>query len=196
MKKSVLKRMSIIDIPAAENLNGVNIFVDTNVLIFVDGAHSFDEKEKAYSNAYFKLIKNNNMFTSEKCLGEFYNRLAKLYFRLDQENDPSIVDFKKYRKSAEFSTSMQCIYDATRDFISDLNVIKSYEHVDIDKAFDSARTGLIDYADIISARICLKEDMYFFSDDGDSIYCKDLKIISNNKWMLSKVEKRHSLACL
>ncbi|MBB3590880.1 hypothetical protein FHX08_001224 [Rhizobium sp. BK529] len=188
--------MSIFDLGAAAKLVGQEIFVDTNILIFVDGAHSFDEKQKIYSNLYFELKKNNKLYTSEKCLGEFSNRLTALYYNLDREEDKNIDSFKKYRKSEAFSTSMQCIYDATCQFLNDMEVIKDYRTLDIARAFDDVRSGLIDYCDLVSARICLERDMYFFSDDGDSLYCKGLKIITNNSWMLRNSEKRGELAVL
>ncbi|WP_172745782.1 hypothetical protein [Neorhizobium sp. T7_12] len=188
--------MTIVSFEAARNLEGVNIFVDTNVLLFVDGAHAFEDRERAYSDIYFHLGKKNKLFTSEKCLGEFSNRLTKLYYDMDKDSDPQIGDFKRYRKSKEFSQSMECIYDATCQFLDDLEIIKSYENIDIKNAFLNVKTGLIDYPDIVAARICLKDDMYFFSDDGDAIFCKGLKVITNNRWALSKINTRHNIECL
>lgn len=188
--------MSVISLENATDLIGKNIFVDTNILIFVDGAHSFDEKEKEYSNLYFELIRKNKFYTSEKCIGEFSNRLTNLYYNLDLADDKNIGGFKKYRKSPEFSASMQCIYDATCQFIYDMEVLKDYNSIDIAQAFHDVKSGLIDYCDLVSARICLENDMYFFSDDGDSLYCKGLKIITNNQWMLRNAQKRDELSVL
>jgi len=188
--------MSIINLEAASKLAGQHIFVDTNILLFVDGAISFDDKERSYSDVYFTLKSNNKLYTSEKCLGEFSNKLTNLYYEMDKSENSEILNFKKYRKSEEFSASMQCIYDATCKFMEDMEVIKEYNVINIADAFNDVRSGLIDYCDLVSARICLDRGMYFFSDDGDSMYCKGLKIITNNEWMLRNSYKREKIAVL
>ncbi|BCH59483.1 hypothetical protein RvVAR0630_21070 [Agrobacterium vitis] len=188
--------MMIIDGETALNIRGENIFVDTNILLFVDGALSFDKKERNYSDVYFELKKNNEFYTSEKCLGEFFNKLTNFYYDLDKKENPQIEGFKKYRKSSDFSASMDCIYDATVNFMSDMNVISNYESIDIRRAFEKVKTGLIDYCDVTSARLCVDRNFYFFSDDGDAFYCRDLKIITNNKWILSNSKRRDELSVL
>lgn len=186
--------MTIIKIDDANVIEGENILVDANILIFVDGAVSYDEKTKKYSDAYFQLLKNNKMFTTEKCLDEFNNRITKFYYELHRTSDQGIENFKKYRKSAAFEAEMETIYDATMSFMKDMTIISDYGFVDFEEAFNNVKSGLVDFSDIISAKYCVANNMYFFSDDSDALYCKDLKIITGNKWAISNAHKRENLA--
>lgn len=188
--------MQIVDITDSHTISEKNILVDANILMFIDGVVSYDDRSKKYSNAYFDLKKRNTLYVTEKCLDEFNNRLTKLYYDIDKASDSSIASFKKHRKTNDFLTCMECIYDATISFIQDMNVIKNYDFLDCEKAFHNVSSGFIDFSDIVSARICIKEDMLFFTDDADAIYCKDLNIITGNPWIIHKSSDRVGLACL
>jgi len=180
----------IININNLSNVKERKIFVDANIFMFVDSVVDYNGRTTKYSDAYFKLRDNNQLFTNEMIISEYCNRAFKYNFEV-QLLDDSSLKFKKFRESSDGKEALSTIFDSVNHFLTDVQLLSVKDcYPDIMKIMNEILSGKIDITDSVIANICLERKFLVMSDDSD-LFCKsDLEVITGNPWMIRNAKMR------
>jgi predicted nucleic acid-binding protein len=170
------------------SLASENVLFDTNIWIFIEGfCGSGARQTDIYSNAYSRLLKQNNtIFVNDYVLGEFSNRCSRYEYDLLKGADASLPSYKRYRRSSDFRPVMESIRDTCLHILEDceyLSVGKS--ECDLERVMEEFHLGEIDFSDLMLANHCCQEKLYLMTDDMD-FQGRGVPIITANKRLLTK----------
>lgn len=171
------------------SLSSSRVLFDSNIWILIEGfcASSQDNRTAVYSAAYKKLLDNRNtIVVNDYVLGEFCNRCTKFEYGVMKEADPTLPNFKTYRRDPDFRWVMESVRDTC------FHMLKGCEYIsvgrsdcDMVKALEDFCSGEIDFSDIVLAEHCTKENLHLMTDDGD-FHGRGVSIITANKRLIAK----------
>ncbi len=169
----------------ADQLKGRNIFVDTNVLIYLfwpTGEHAFEQK---YATTFNQLRKQgNNLYVDFLIISEIINRALRIEygkFLLTNTLTESQFKFKKFRDSEEGQSALEDIFTVVKDILQQLSVTgKVFSKAEIENSLFVDR---LDFVDKAIASLCKDKEFVLFTNDKDF---KDtgLEILTGNPHIL------------
>jgi len=158
-----------------------NIFVDANVLIYLNWAVAGNEQyEIDYSSVYLELMKQkNNLFVDFLVISEVVNRILRIEHKKQQPNQ----EFKKFRDSEQGKTILSDIYSIIENRILDgVSIIgKSFSENDI-KSFLTVDS--LDFIDKGILNICRENNFVLLTNDKD-YKNSDIDLLTCNKLILN-----------
>ena len=152
------------------SLVSANVLFDTNIWIFVEGfCGSGARQTDIYSNAYSRLLKQNNtIFVNDYVLGEFSNRCSRYEYDLLKDADPLLPSYKKYRRSQEFRPVMESVRDTCLHILEDCEYLAvGKSECDLERVIKEFHFGEIDFSDLMLVNHCCQEKLYLMTDDWD-----------------------------
>ncbi len=170
-------------------LKSSKVVFDTNIWIFIEGfCGSSSDRTTAYSNAYSKLLKQDNkIVVNDYVLGEFSNRCSRYEYDLLKAADNALPSFKRYRSSTEFRSVMESVRDTC------LHILDGCEYVSVGKSdcdlrrmIEEFHLGKIDFSDLMLVNHCSQEKFCLMTDDIDYHGC-GITIITANKKLIAKM---------
>lgn len=187
------KMTSRINIDDIQRLNDRDIFLDTNIWIylFCPLSNSREFIVKKYSRAFLHLIRSNNrMYTDITVLSEFINRFERLAFHIYKANNIKNHDFdfkRDYKKTSNFSETRLLIKSTVKDkILKQISVVNlQYEKKDIEELIDHLEKKSIDFNDSHIAKLCKEKNLILLTDDGDYAD-SSIDIISGNPNLIGK----------
>jgi len=186
----VLPGKTMIEILDVNNLSltSAQVLFDTNIWIFVEGfCGSGAHQTNTYSNAYSRLLKQNNtIFVNDYVLGEFSNRCSRYEYDLRKNADSSLPSFKRYRQSAEFRPVMESVRDTCLHILNDCEYLAvGRSECDLERVIEEFHLGKIDFSDLMLVNHCSQEKLYLMTDDRD-FQGRGVSIITANRKLLKK----------
>ena len=168
-------------------LNGRNIFVDANVLIYLfwpTGQHHF---ERNYAHAFRNLLRQGNvLFVDFLIISEIVNRAVRAEYEkylLTHSLKKTELNFKDYRNSQNGKDTLSDIYIIVKnDILGHFNVIeKSYDRGEIENFLVVNELDFIDKA-IVS--VCSENGLVLLTNDKD-FKSSDIDILTGNPNILN-----------
>jgi predicted nucleic acid-binding protein len=157
-----------------------NIFVDANVLIYLNWTTGSEKYEIDYSVVYHKLIKQRNkLFVDFLVISEVVNRIL----RIEHKKQNPDVPFKQFRDSEQGQSALSDIYKIIENqILEDFNIVgKSFSEDDI-KGF--LNVDNLDFMDKGILRICQENNFVLLTNDKD-YKNSDIDILTCNKQILN-----------
>lgn len=163
-------------------LNGKNIFLDANVLIYLfwpTGQHYF---EQSYAKVFNNLLKQgNNLFVDFLVISEIINRVIKLEYEkhlLNHSLTNKQFRFKEYYNSNDGKEALSDIYIIVKNnILKRFNVVeKSFNKEDIENLLVVDELGFVDKA-IVS--ICIENGFVLLTNDKD-FKDSEIEILTSN----------------
>lgn len=176
-----------IDFSSAYKINSNdNVFLDTNILIFLFSPSFVSSKEyqvDTYSKIFEKLIENNSaMYINSIVISEFLNRCLRIDFNKNFQNNSNTKDYKiDYRGSVEYQKTLATLL---KELNKMFNVFKIKQLDDRFSNFDTItefkNSTELDFNDLIIARNVIDNGFKLLSDDGDFDNYEGI----NTKWYI------------
>jgi predicted nucleic acid-binding protein len=161
-------------------LEGRNVFVDANVLIYLfwpTGQHNF---ERSYASAFRELLRlGNPLFVDFMVVSEVVNRVV----RMEHQRLNPALRFKDFRNSEMGQETLNDIYVIIRN-----DVLKHFKVVG--KAFDKQEIESclvldeLDFVDKGAVLLCQQNDMVLLTNDKD-FRDAGIEILTGNPIILS-----------
>ena len=161
------------------------LFVDTNVWLYLYAPQAPDDwKAKVYSRALAKILSAKcRIFIDAVVLSEFINRYARLAFNLSKKTG-SVLDFKDYRKSAEFKPVAGDIEAAVRSIMKLCQRTEiGFSTCDLDRLLAEFGQGNSDFNDQLMLELCKANGWKLVTHDGDFKDC-GLTLLTANRRLL------------
>lgn len=157
------------------------IFIDTNILIFLlCPIGDYQIKKNAIYSRFISNIKNRAKFViSNTILSEFINTSTRLSY--NQYIKTNELKYKDYRKTVDYQ-DLLLILKSNLDKILKISTCieeKVDQAVALKIVDDFYKDKDCDYNDLVIENICVNENVYILTDDGD-FKNRDLNIISAN----------------
>ena len=152
---------------------GDNIFIDTNILIFLFSPSSMpNDKQKQKISKYSDILNNvcnneNEVFVSSLVISEFINRYLRLDFNKKKEQSKMRHYKKDYRNNAEG----QKAFDIAMRQLEKFYTLTSAKH--ISDGFESvefsafSKKSNLDFNDVVIAEIVKTNGLRILTDDND-----------------------------
>lgn len=184
----------VVRVDEVHELKRSKVLFDTNIWIMIEGFNEGapERKVSAYSNAYEKLLHNNNtILYNEHIINEFCNTCARIDFSayLLRLGGNKRISFKEYRRTGEFKEAMRLVREAC------LDIIDSCAYAPVDSAefdmrglADEICQGELDFTDIVIRNFCRSNDVYLLTDDAD-FRNSGVKIISANRRFMNPIAR-------
>ena len=150
-----------------EELDGREVFLDTNVLIFMYAPEGTSYKIEYYAGIFDKLFSNGSkMITSFIVISEFINRIMRIEFdKYKRIQDLPTLKYKDFRKSEAGAKASEDAYGTADAILYSVeindNKYSSEELIDI----LSKRT--LDCNDAYICQLCKDNNYILFTDDKD-----------------------------
>jgi predicted nucleic acid-binding protein len=169
------------DIKRISEIQNRDIFVDANVLIYLNWATAGSEQnEIQYSSVFQKLIiQRNRLFVDFLVISEVVNRILRNEHKKLQAELP----FKQFRDSEQGKTALADIYSIIKNHIlEDFNIAgKTFSENDI-KTF--LNVDSLDFIDKGILKICQENSFVLLTHDKD-YKNSDIDILTCNKQILN-----------
>lgn len=176
-----------IDFSNAYKINSSdNVFLDTNILIFLFSPDFVSSKEyqvDRYSKIFEKLIENNSsIYINSLVVSEFLNRCLRIDFNKNFQDNSNTKDYKNdYRGSVEYKKTLATLL---KELNKMFNVFKIKQLEDGFSNFNTIaefkNSTELDFNDLIIARNVIDNSLKLLSDDGDFDNYDGI----NTKWYL------------
>lgn len=176
-----------IDFSNAYKINSSdNVFLDTNILIFLfspDFVSSNDYQVDTYSKIFEILVeKQNNMYVNSLVISEFLNRCLRIDFNKNFQVDNNAKHYKNdYRGSKEYKQTLKILLKLLHKM---LNVFKIQQLDDGFSKFETItefeKSDELDFNDLVISRTVLNQNLKLLSDDRDFDNYEGI----NTKWYL------------
>ena len=162
-----------------------DVFVDANVLIYLNWATAGNEQKEAdYSAVYQNLIhQKNKLFVDFLVISEVVNRMIKEQYKakieIEKRNNPDFnLSYKQYRNSSDGQQTLNNIYTIIKNQIEDFNIIgKSFSEDDI---LNFLNVDTLDFIDKGILKICQENNFVLLTNDVD-YKNSDIDILTCNK---------------
>jgi len=163
-----------------------NVFLDTNILIFLfspDFVSSNDYQVDTYSKIFEILVeKQNNMYINSLVVSEFLNRCLRIDFDKNFQDDDKSKHYKNdYRRSNEYKQTLNILLKLLHKM---LNVFKIKQLDDDFSKFETIsefeKSDELDFNDLVISRTVLTQNLKLLSDDRDFDNYEGI----NTKWYL------------
>ena len=180
-----------INVNNIENLNGKNIFLDTNIWIYLFCPLSppKDFIVREYSRAFNRLIRSKNkLYIDVMILSEFINRYLRLafYVYMGNNNIRSRFDFKKdYKQTGDFEENIRLISSTIKNkILPHVSVANfNYENRNMEELIDNLKDKMADFNDLHVEKLCKKKGFILLTNDRD-YSDSSIDIISGNPKIL------------
>lgn len=163
-----------------------DLFIDANIWIYLYGPQTNpdDWKTKLYSKALDNILKaESRIFIDVLVLSEFINRYARIKYEPIKRSEG--IEFKKWRKGAEFKEMAEAIADDSRRIIKRCRLIESgFESIDITAVLRQYKDKCPDFNDQIITELCKSKNMKLVTHDSD-FKNVDLTILTCNKKLIN-----------
>ncbi len=176
-----------IDFSSAYKINkNDNVFLDTNILIFLfspDFVSSNEYQVDTYSKIFEMLVeKQNNMYINSLVVSEFLNRCLRIDFDKNFQDDNKSKHYKNdYRGSSEYKQTLNILLKLLHKM---LNVFKIQQLDDDFSKFETIsefeKSDELDFNDLVISRTVLNQNLKLLSDDKDFDNYDGI----NTKWYL------------
>lgn len=146
-----------------DKLNGRNIFVDANVLIYLfwpTGQHNY---EKNYARVFRSLLRQgNNLYVDFLIVSEVINRIH----RIEHKKLKPHQRYKEFRNSIEGKEALEDIYTIVKSTIlKRIEVIgKSFDKKEI---LNFLNIDELDFVDKTTVKICEENKLVLLTNDRD-----------------------------
>jgi len=202
-----------LDLTQINRLNNQNIFLDTNILIYVFCPISNTNPTFVtnYSKAFNYLIQSNNkLYIDFAVLSEFINRYVQIAFKIHSSKNespkgapvagngrdrslraspgPKEFEFKKdYKKTEDFKETLNLISSAINKILNKTIFTNfSYSNQDVRDLINNYKNQLIDVNDLHIIKLCKLNNYLLLTNDSDYKNA-DIDIISGNPKLLKLV---------
>ena len=176
-----------IDFSNVYNINtNDNVFLDTNILIFLfspDFVHSKEYQVDTYSKIFEKLIENKSaMYINSIVISEFLNRCLRIDFNKNYQDSNNTKDYKKdYRSSDEYKRTLAILLKELNKMFNEFKIKQlddGFSNFDTITEFKNSTE--LDFNDLIIARNVIDNSFKLLSDDRDFDNYEGI----NTKWYL------------
>lgn len=169
----------------AGQLKDREIFIDSNVLIYLfwpTGEHTFEEK---YASTFNQLRKQgNDLYVDFLVISEIINRALRIeYSKFLLKNNLGVnqCSFKNFRDSEDGRYALDDIFTVVKGILKHLSVAgKTFSKKEIE---DCLCTDNLDFVDKAIVSLCKEKDFILFTNDKDFKYV-DLEILTGNPKLL------------
>ncbi len=162
---------------------GDELFLDTNVWLFINGMQNFsDSRVPIYSSAFHRILEaQSRIYIDILIVSEFINAYAKQKWRLAGK---SKVKFKTFRDSPAFKSIAQEIVEDVKRVLSHCSYIESrFEASDVGVLIDEYARGGADFNDLCIKELCRREGLKLITDDGD-FSGQEISVLTANRNLL------------
>lgn len=163
-----------------DQINGKDVFVDANVLIYLFWPTGQYWLEESYALAFRNLLRQGNrLFVDYLVLSEVVNRIGRIEFKKVN----SQLNYKDFRDSPIGKEVTNDIFIIVKDqILSSFNVIgKSFNKQDIEQFLI---VDELDFVDKATASICKENNMVLLTNDRD-FKNSDLVIYTGNRHIIN-----------
>jgi len=161
-------------------LNGRDIFVDANVLIYLFWPTGQYQYEQNYARVFRNLLRQgNNLFIDFLVISEVINRVV----RIEHQKINGNQKFKDFRNSEEGKDVLNDIYVIVKnDILTRFNIIgKAFSKQDIE---DSLIVDELDFVDKATVALCKENNLVILTNDRD-FKNVGLDILTGNPYILN-----------
>lgn len=158
-------------------------FLDTNIWLYVYAPLAPDDwKTRVYSKALSRVLTaRSRIFIDSLVLSEFINRYARFQYNLSKDSG-SILDFKAYRRSAEFKPVAKEIKATVRRILKHCQITESgFSDCDIDSLLAQYGEGNSDFNDQVMVELCRAKGFKLITHDSDFKGCGVPILTANNR---------------
>ena len=161
-------------------LNGRDVFLDANVLIYLfwpTGQHSFEQN---YARVFSNLLRQgNNLFIDFLMISEVINRIL----RIEHKKINPAQNFKDFRNSQDGKNALNDIYITVKnDILKRFNVVgKVFDSQDIENFLIVDELDFVDKATVV---LCKENALVLLTNDKD-FKNVDLDILTGNPHILN-----------
>lgn len=144
-------------------LNGRDIFVDANVLIYLFWPTGQYQYERNYARVFRNLLRQgNNLFIDFLVISEVVNRVVRIEY---QKINP-LQKFKDFRNSKEGKDVLSDIYIIVKnDILTRFDIIgKTFSRQDIEKCLI---VDELDFVDKATVALCKENNLVVLTNDKD-----------------------------
>ncbi len=141
------------------------LFLDTNIWLFVYGPQNPSKKMYTYSSALRRILEaQSRIYIDVLVVSEFINTYTRLKWRLSTDD----TDFKKFRNSPDFKTVAREVADSIKRVLNHCSRIESgFETLDVDGLINEYAKGGVDFNDQVIRDLCRGRGLKLITDDRD-----------------------------
>lgn len=163
-----------------------NVFLDTNILIFLfspDFVSSTEYQVDTYSKIFEILVQNkNNMYINSLVVSEFLNSCLRMDFNKNFQDATKSKEYKNdYRGSDEYEKTLAILLKELNKMLNVFQIKQlddEFSKFQIISEFENSNE--LDFNDLMISRTVLNQDLKLLSDDRDFDNYPGI----NTKWYL------------
>lgn len=159
-----------------------SLLLDTNIWFFIHGPQRPGNPiVDIYSQVLAKMLEvGSRIYINVLIVSEFINTYARLKWKLVAAH----VDFKDFRKSADFKPVAREIVDSVKCVLQNSSKIEdSFEELAINNLLEEYAIGASDFNDQILTDLCKRKNLILITDDSD-FKNQEIFIVTANKRLL------------